>query len=845
LVHATTGDKDVVNCGIRNPTFESMKQDVFQAVRLLRKTPGISFVAVFSLALGIGAHSVIFSLMDALFFRPFPVDKPDELVVLKSLSQQTDVLGDLSVPDFNDFRASQSILTDLAGHARMAFSVSASAGTTTDRVLGDVVSGNYFHLLGVKLRFGRGFIPEEDRPEARPVAVISYQLWRRAFGPGSEVLGKVVQINGKHFTIIGVAPEGFRGILPGGRPDVWIPLLRMADIMPPWFREGGFLDRRDARNLHVLGRLKQGVGTEQAATELRLRARQLEQAYPDSNRGWTVLVLPTSFERIPQQQRETATSFLVLLFTVVALVLLIACSNSANLMLLRTFARSREIAVRYALGATRSHIVLQLLAENLILYGAGFLVSIPLAAVGLQMFETLPLFSLEAGFFDLRYDSRTISFATVLAFVLAGVFGTALAVRGSAVGLQSALHERPGPVGRGLARSRLRELLVSFQVALAVVLLLGAGLFLRTLANFYRVDPGFRIHDVLLFSVDFNSMPTVYDEGRAKSFYREALESVRDLPTVEAASWAGDVPLGALELILLFTPKEQPPKSETDWIQVNCNIVTPGYVRTLGIPLVRGRDLTADDDEDAPNVVMINAVMAHRYWPGEDPIGREFAVSGRGGLKTVKIVGMVSDIKQRSLSGDPQPYIYFPVSQRYFPWMTLHVRVTGKVQSTLQAVKERLAKLDPSVPAFNIRTLEDQLGTAVSNQRIGSVLLGLSGVIALALASIGVYAVTAYSISQRTQEIGLRTALGAGRWEVTTLVMRQTMGSVIIGLAMGVASSLALSRYVESFLFDVRRVDFLTYIASTVILCTVAFLAAYIAARRAAEIDPLAALRCE
>jgi putative ABC transport system permease protein len=488
-------------------------------------------------------------------------------------------------------------------------------------------------------------------------------------------------------------------------------------------------------------------------------------------------------------------------------------------------------------------VVREVLIENLILYALGFAFSLAVSFWTLNILRALPLFSQGELAFDLNLDTRVLIFGMALALVTGMVSGLGPALRASKSDPRAALYGNP--TASSLHRSRFRNFLVVAQVALSLILLVGAALFARTLQSLYAIDPGYRTENVLNLSVDFNTMDATYGESRGMAFYRQALDRVRALPGVRSATWAGDVPLRRLRLIVWFFPREETPQKEEDWLQIDCNVVGPDYVRTLGIPLIRGRDFSDRDTAESQEVAIVNQSMARQHWPGEDPVGRRIQVRGRTGIKSIEIIGVVGDVHQRALQDEPIPYIYLALYQRYFPEMTLQAHVAGEPQTLLSQVRGVIESLDQDLPVFNVMLLDEQLALALSHQRVGAALLGASGLLALVLAAIGIYAVTRFSVTHRTREIGLRMALGAEAGDVMRLILRQGALTASIGLTVGVAASIALGRLIENLLFDVRTTDPVSLAGSVTLLMGTALLATYIPARRAARQDPAASLRHE
>ena len=824
---------------------ERIRLDSRYAWRLLERSPGFAFLAALTLALGIGVNTAVFSLIDALLLRPLPVGNPESLVALYSFTEGESNYQDVSYPDFLDFKESGA-LAGLAAHQRMPFSVVAEG--VSERIWGEAVSGDYFDVLRVALPLGRGFRLEEDRrSDSAPVAVIGRDFWLRRFGGDPSILGKSIRVNGRLFSIIGVAPIGFRGVeleLGVGSPaEIWIPFGNLNHIGPIWHSQ--LLDSRAVRWLGAVGRLLPERTREQAERALATRAYQLGLEYPE-NRGVTVKLLPSREAQFSPGARSSVVSFLMILSSVAALVLLIACSNVATLLLARGSARQRELAIRSALGSSRRGLVGQLLVESSLLYLAGGAISIPVAFWTMKLIASYQLPFQVPLRIDMRLDLRVLAFALLATFLTSVGFGLLPALRASRTDLRAAFQgDTRWPAAGAAGFARYRALLVGFQVAVSALLLVAAGVFLRTLQRSLAIEPGFEPRHVLMLSVDFNSNQFSYDDRRAMSFYRQALERVRGLPGVEAATWAGDVPLGIRRILIWFVPDDRLVVGDREWIQLACDVVGPDYFRTLGIPLLRGHDFGWQDDDSRPEVVVVNETLARKYWPGQDPVGKRLKVRGRSGVRQVEVIGLARDVRQRSLWQEPQPFIYLHLFQRYFPEMTLQVRVSGEPAAFADAVKQELAALDKDLPLFGVRSLQEQVEAALSQQRMAATLLSLAGVLALVLSAVGVYAVTTCNVAERTREIGIRMALGAEPSAVRRLVVGQPAASAICGLVLGLIASVPLARYADAVILGVTAAEPWAFAAGAFLLGAAACVAAYLPAARATRVDPVLVLRQE
>jgi len=817
-----------------------MWRDVRYGARMLANSPGFTLIVVLTLALGIGANGTIFSLVNALLLRPLPVDKPDQLTAVYTSDFSSGDYGGSSYPDYVDFRDRNDVLEGLVAYQPRPFSL--SVNNVTERAFGEVVSGNYFSVLGVKLALGRGFLPEEDRvPGTHPVVVISHQLWRGRYGGDPGVIGRSLTLNGHPFTIVGVAAENYSGLIRGIGETLWVPAM-MTDQVSPGRRS---LTSRGDRGWLLMGRLREGVTIGQARAAFRLIAEHLYRAWP---REWAnirqesraISLLPESEARVMPQFRLPLALFMALLMAVVGLVLLISCANVANLLLARAAGRRKEIAVRLSLGAGRGRLIRQLLTESLLLAAAGGAAGLLLAVWGadlLMAFKPPVEFPIAI---DVSLDWRVFGFTLGASLVTGLLFGLAPALTASRPDLVAALKDGAGGAGRG----RLRGALVVAQVALSLLLLICSGLCLRSLRNAGAIDPGFDADDLLALSMDLGLQG--YDEAAGRNFSRQLLERVRALPGVESASLAEYLPLGmggSRRGITIegYTPR---PGESTE---VGSSAVAPGYVETLRIPLLRGRAFGAEDRPGAPGVVMVNEAFARRYWPGQDPIGKriEMGINNSNGAPRLTVVGVVKDGKYVTLGEEVTPFFYLNLAQRYEAAPTLVVRTRGNPFDDLAAVRREVGALDRHLPLYDVKTVRQHLGLALLPARLAGSALGVFGLMALVLAAAGIYGVMSCAVAQRTREIGIRMALGARVVDVLKLIVRQGMRLVVIGLVIGLLAAMALTRVMASLLYGVSATDPLTFTLIAALLTVVALLACWVPARRAAKVDPLVALRRE
>jgi predicted permease len=815
-----------------------MLQDIRYAIRVLAKSPAFAAVAVLSLALGIGANTAIFSLLNALLLRPIPVRDPSALVSVFTTDQRNPGNLPLSHLNYKDLRDQNQAFSGMAAFtfAQLNWSYNNAA----EQELAQVVSGNYFSLLGVTMTSGRGFLPDED-VKATPVAVISHGFWERSLGSDPGIVGKTLTFNRQPFTVVGIAPKGFTGTLVGAGPSVWVP-MSMHDLAQPGF---DWYEQRRGLFLFAFGRLKPGVPAAQAAANIRTIFAQLEQAFPTDNKGRSAETVPLLDARLNPNGQNGApvVQISLILMTVVGLVLLIACANIANLLLARASKRRREIAVRLALGAERVRLVRQLLTESVVLSLAGGALGVLLSFWLLAWLRAadLPL-PVPVGD-EVTLDGRVLAFTALLSVATGVLFGLFPALQASRPDVVPILKNESAPSGasaRGVAALLgMRQLLVVSQVALSLISLVAAGLFLRSLNDSHRIDPGFETRGVLVMT--FNLGRDGYTPERGRLFYERATERASVLPGVVHASVARNAPLAGGILRSVF-PEGQDTTTR-DRVLVQVNSISPGYLETLGIPLDRGRDFTSTDGPGAPLVVIVNQTMALRFWGG-DAIGKRFKFFGDTEFTTV--IGIARDSKYNAVAEDPIPFIYQPLKQNYTPAATLHVRASGDAGGLTSAVRAAMRELDPTLSVFDVRTLEEQVSTSLAPLRINVIVLVAFGALALLLASIGLYGVASYSVAQRTREIGVRMALGAQRSSVLALVLGRALVVVGIGIVVGLVAAIALASLVPpALLSHTSSRDPATLAGTSVVLAIVALVAVYVPALRATRIDPLLALRTE
>ncbi len=811
-------------------------QDLRFGARMLWKRPGFTAVAVLTLALGIGANTAIFSLVNAILLRPLPLKEPSRLVNVHSVSPDGSSFHTFSYPDYTDFRERGGVFEDALAYTVDTYSL--NAGEQSERVFGMVVTGNAFSVLGVSPAAGRFFTAEEDSP-ANPatVVVLGHGFWQRRFGSDPTLVGRTLALNGRQFTVVGVAPPKFTGVRVGLAPDFYVPMWSQVHTRPD---TAEWLGNRGGGSMEIVGRLKEGVSVETAQAALSAMVRQFAEQYPDTHRGRGVEVRPT---RTGLGQFETPVmGFMGVLMAVVGFVLLIACANVAGMTLARSAARRKELAIRLAMGAGRGRIMRQLLTESVLLFlvggGAGLLLAVWLTDL-LMSFKPPTPFSIEL---DLGLDARVLAFTFFTSLVTGVVFGLAPALQASRPDVLPALKDE----GAGCIAARRTRLLNAFvvgQIAVSLVLLVSTGLFLRSLQNARTLDPGFEPEGVQTAGFDVRIQG--YDEARGRRFFEELTGRVSALPGARAVSLVRNVTLGGGNMETRVRVEGREPPDGRGSFGTDFNVVTPNYFATLGIPLVRGRDFNASDREGSPLVAVVNETFARRFWPGEDPLWKRFRFSQEG--EPVEIVGVARDGKYRSLGEDPTSYLYLPFAQNYQTQMTLHVRAASPEEGAglLAAVRREVAAMDASIPLLDAMPLTDAISTSLLPIRMAATLAGLFGLAGLLLAGVGIFGVVSFSVAQRTREIGIRVALGAQGRDVLRLVIRQGMMLALVGVAVGLAAAFAVSRLTSSLLYGVSPSDPATFAGVALLLAAVAFVACYVPARRATKVDPMVALRYE
>ncbi len=810
--------------------------DLRHAARQLARAPVYTAAAVLSLALGLGVNTAVLAFVKALFLRPPPVEEPGRLVAVFTLDPASPGPLPLSRLNFEDLREASTAFSGLAAHRGLT--VWLDAGGEPERVAGELVSGDYFEVLGIDAVRGRTFGAEVDAaPGGTPVVVISDGLWRRRLGADPAAVGRTVRVNGQPFTVAGVAPPGFRGLSTLAPAELWVPLAMRAELTDGLLAQA--LEARRGLALSGFGRLAPGVGHERAAAELTALGAALAEAHPADNQGRTLGLLPLAEVAIPPRVRSRFVLGARVLGAVVACVLLIACANVANLQLARAAARSREIGVRLALGAGRGPLVRLLLAEILLLALGGAGVGLLLGVLTRNLLWRYRPPDLPADF-DVGIDLGVAAAVVGLAVVVSLAFGLLPALRATRTDLAALLHRGGAPPARGrFLRIGARDLLIVGQVALSLVALVGAVLFLRSLRTIQESDPGFETERLLLVSFDPGAQRLSPERGAEA--YRQIAERVRSLPGVEAAAVAERRPLDGGGFFRRLELAGAGAELTADGrALVRANRVGPGYFETLGIPLIAGRVLGEADREGAPPVALVNRTMAERYWGG-DAVGGRFGFFGEPA--GYEVVGVVGDVKVGSLGEEPQPLAYLPLAQQYAPAVTLHARTAGAPGPLVESVSGELRALAPDLIFFDARTIGEILDAAPWGLRLGAVALGLFATLASLLAALGVFGVAAYGVTRRRRELAVRVALGARRGSVAALVVRQGMALVAAGLVLGLIGAALLAASIRGFLFGAGAADPVAFAGGAALFAAVALVALAGPALRATATDPVEVLR--
>jgi putative ABC transport system permease protein len=812
---------------------QTLLQDLKFGLRMLAKSPGFTAVAVLTLALGIGANTAIFSVVNTVLLKPLPYAQPERLVEVESMWGRGAAVPDsLSYPDFFDFRAQNHVFEHLVTSRDTTLTLTGVGAPV--QLDAEMATWDLFPALGIQPELGRSFLPSEEAAGTR-VVVLSHTLWQRQFDGDRGIVGRTISLNLKLYTVIGVAPADFA--FPVNEPNTQLWTTIAADRERP--EHTPMTEQRGARMLTAFGRLKRGVSIQQARADLDVIAQALAKQYPDTNSNYARSVVRPELETLVGESRTP----LLILFAAVGLVLLIACANIANLLLARTANREREMGVRAALGASRGRVVRQLLTESLLLAVFGGAAGTLLAEYSLRVAlplggQTIPRLA------QTSIDAPVLGFSLLLAFLTSVFFGLAPALYASKVDFAFSLKE--GSRGSTSKHDRTRGALVIAQVTLGLVLVTGAGLLMASFLNLERSDLGLKSDHLLTF---WFSLPgSQYNTARQVAFYDQLLERMRALPGVESTAGVWPLPLGGDNATVSFNIEERP-AAEPDRPSANMAFATPGYFSTAGIPLLKGRFFNDQDDANAPRVVIVNKAFADKFFPAEEAIGKRIApgtmAPGEKGGISREIVGVVGNAKLFAMDAEPLPIYYFPYKQ--LPWQPPVVMLRTAVPPRMleSVIRKQMTDLDPNVPVFQIRTMAELLSLQVTEPRFHTVLLGCFAGIALLLTMVGLYGVMAYSVTRRTREIGVRIALGGSRGAVLSMVLKQALVLLAAGLVLGLAASWAADRLLESMLFGTSAVNPRVLGLSGLLVTLTGLLAAYLPARRAAKVDPLVALRYE
>ncbi len=800
---------------------ETLFQDIRYGIRTLARNPGFAAIAVIALALGIGANSAIFSVVNAVLLRPLQFEKPEQLVLVWEKRMALGrVRNPASSPDFVDWRAQNQVFEDMAAYAGRGFNL--TGADEAERLEGAAVSPSMFTILRAQPRLGRVFQDDEAKTGQNAVVILGNGLWQRRFGADPDIAGKTVRLNDTPYTVIGVMPADF--IFPNSRTEVWVPLTFSPED----------LNSRGSHFLNVVARLKSGVTLDEARENMNAIASSLEQQY-QVNTGHGVNVFPL-YEEVVSSARPA----LLVLLGAVAFVLLIACANVANLLLARGSTRQKEIAIRTALGARRGRIVRQLLTESVLLALAGGIVGTLLALWGLDLLLTVGTDSIPRAK-EIKLDTTVLVFTLLVSFVTGLIFGIIPALQASKPNLNESLKEGSRGASASFFRNRVRSLFVIAEVAICLVLLIGAGLMIKSFARLLNVSTGFNPENVLTFNIALSNSKYNTSE-QVTAFYQQTLERISALPGAQSAAAIAALPLAGGFGSRYFGIEGRPPQPPGQGFNANLNVSSPGYFQTMNIPLVAGRDFDERDVMKSPPVAVINQEMARRYWPDEDPIGKRLAV---GNDAWRMIVGVVGDVKQSTLDAETRPEMFWPYYQMGLTFATIAVRTSGEPEMLTASLRSEMQSIDKDLPLYNIKTMDKVVSESVSSRRLNVLLLGTFGGLALVLAAVGLYGVMSYSVTQRTREIGIRMALGANRSDVLRLVIGQGLILTLIGVAVGLGAAVGLTRLMSSLLYGVSATDSITFAFISLLLTGVASAASYIPARRAMKVDPMIALRYE
>lgn len=830
--------------GSRLALLATFGQDIRYGVRNLMKSPGFTAVAVFTLALGIGANTAIFSVVNTVLLRPLPFKDADQLVLVWQTNPGIMDIAPTSFPNYTDWKNRNRVFQDIAAWAsynEMKFSL--TSAEQPEQLQYALVSHNLFSLLGVDPIAGRPFLPEDDKPAGQPVVMLSNHFWQRHFNSASTVIGQSIILDGTSYTVIGVLPASFKFVSYPKDADVWIPLARDPAQYKKYVRSILYLG--------AIARLAPGATPESAAAEMGTISRELAQEFPGDNAGWNTKVIPLQKQVVGEIQPA-----LRMLLGAVFFVLLIACANVANLLLARATGRQKEMAIRAALGASRLRLMRQLLTESMLLSLIGGVVGLLLALGGIRLLTFIPYHN--ASLFvpynvspdQIGIDLQMLGYTLLLTFATGIIFGVAPALQASKHDQYETLKEGGTKSGAGTRHRRLRSLLVVAEVAMSLVLLICAGLLIKAFVQLQKVDPGFRTDNILTFELN---LPTFKypNKQSAATFYTQVLDRLETLPGVQSAGAVTALPLSTADERTDFYIKGQPPPPVGQAPLLHQRIISANYFQTMGVKIIKGREFIKQDLPTTFPVVVINETMARRFWPNEDPIGKELALStevyktGKFDLASGwrQVVGVVADIRHFGLASQAGPEAYIPFTQSPVREMTAVLRTSSDPKDLVGAVRQEVLALDKDQPIGNVRAMSQLLSDSLARPRFSFLLLTIFAAVALALAAVGVYGVTSYSVAQRTHEFGIRIALGARTSDIIKSVLKEGLIIGVIGIAIGLAGAVFCTRYLSSLLFGVSATDPLTYVGISLLLVIITQLACYFPARRVVRVDPVIALR--
>jgi putative ABC transport system permease protein len=810
---------------------ETMLQDLRHAVRMLLKSPGFTLITVFTLALGIGVNSAIFSVVNSLLIRPLPYSNPDQLVMVwENLRKDNNPHNAVAPANFVDWKEQNKSFQQMAAFTAPV-NYNFTGGAVPERVVAARVSAGFFQMLGVQPVQGRLFNDEEDQPKNNQVIIISHSLWQRRFGSDMTLIGKDYILSERTFKLVGILPANFR--MP---PDFQFSTLDNIEVWTPLALSPEGRKRRTSHSFNVVARLKSSdVSLRQAQTEMDAIGQNLQEQYPATNKGWGVTVNPLKEEFVGHIR-----PVLLILFGAVCFVLLIACVNVANLLLVRSNARRREMAMRAALGATRGRVVRQLLTESVMLSLIGGVLGCLLAVVGVRALVAFSPTSI-LRIREVGLDLRVVGYTLLISLVTGVLFGLAPAFFAWKTELTETLKEGGRAGGEGSRSNRLHKLLVISETALALVLLVGAGLMVRSFLQLQNVDPGFNPQNVLTMQVALPSLKYKTPE-EAVAFYDQVIQRLEALPGVEAAAKVSELPFSGDQFDNAFSIEGRSPQPEGEKLNANLRLVSNNYFRAMGIPIARGRTFTSQDAQGKPAVVIINEAMARRFWPNEDPLGQHLTIDlGEPGPR--EIVGVVKNIRHYSLDVEPKAEMYVPNLSLSQNIMSLVLRSTTDPMKLAPAVRQEVLNLDSNQPIYNVKTMEGIVGDSLATQRFSMLMLGCLAAVALILAVVGIYGVIAYWVMQRSHEMGVRIALGAGSRDILKMILGQSMTLALIGVGIGLIAAFILTRVMSTLLYGVTARDPLAFVVAALVLAAVAFVAALVPARKATRVDPMCALR--